>query len=56
MERETVEIKRDAYLQQLIANIFASERQMAYTDKTISNHIDYLADAFLISKAIRGTI
>ena len=34
-----------------IANTFASERQMSYTNKTISNHIDYLADAFLISKS-----
>ena len=34
-----------------IANAYASERQMRYTNKTISNHIDYLADAFLISKA-----
>ena len=36
-----------------IANTFASERHMTYTNKTISNHIDYLADAFLISKASR---
>lgn len=34
-----------------IANTFAGERQMIYSNKTISNHIDYLADAFLISKA-----
>lgn len=33
-----------------IANTFASERQMTYSNKTISNHINYLADAFLISK------
>ena len=39
-----------------IANTFASERQMSYTNKTISNHIDYLADAFLISKASRYDI
>ena len=39
-----------------IANTFASERQMSYTNKTISNHIDYLADAFLISKANRYDI
>ena len=39
-----------------IANAFASERQMSYTNKTISNHIDYLADAFLISKANRYDI
>ena len=36
-----------------IANTFAGERQMSYTNKTISNHIDHLADAFLISKASR---
>ena len=34
-----------------IANTFASERQMTYTNKTISKHIDHLTDAFLISKA-----
>ena len=39
-----------------IANTFASERQMSYTNKTISNHIDYLAEAFLISKAWRYNI
>lgn len=39
-----------------IANTFASERQMNYSNKTISNHIDYLADAFLISKANRYDI
>ena len=39
-----------------IANTFASQRQMTYTNKTISNHIDYLADAFLISKASRYDI
>ena len=39
-----------------IANTFASERQMTYTNKTISNHIDYLAEAFLISKASRYDI
>ena len=32
------------------------KRQMSYTNKTISNHIDYLADAFLISKASRYDI
>lgn len=36
-----------------IANTFASERQMSYSNKTISNHIDYLVDAFLISRASR---
>ena len=35
-----------------IANTFAGERQMIYSNKTISNHIDYLADAFLISKQV----
>ena len=39
-----------------IANTFASERQMTYANKTISNHIDHLADAFLISKASRYDI
>jgi predicted AAA+ superfamily ATPase len=39
-----------------IANTFASERQMTYTNKTISNHINYLTDAFLISKANRYDI
>lgn len=39
-----------------IANTFASEHHMTYTNKTISNHIDYLADAFLISKASRYDI
>ena len=39
-----------------IANTFAGERQMIYSNKTISNHIDYLADALLISKASRYDI
>ncbi|UTC64609.1 ATP-binding protein [Treponema sp. OMZ 788] len=39
-----------------IAKIFSSERQMSYTNKTISNHIDHLSDAFLISKANRYDI
>lgn len=39
-----------------ISNIFASERQMAYTNKTIFAHIDYLAEAFLISKTARYDI
>ena len=39
-----------------IANTFASERQMSYTNKTISNHIDCLTEAFLISKACRYDI
>ena len=36
-----------------ISNTFASERQIKYTNKTISKHIDYLAEAFLISKSNR---
>lgn len=39
-----------------IANTFASERQMTYSNKTISSHIDYLAESFLISKANRYDI
>lgn len=39
-----------------IANTFASERGSSYTNKTISNHIDYLEEAFLISKANRYDI
>lgn len=39
-----------------IAKTFASERQMTYANKTISYHIDCLADAFLISKASRYDI
>ena len=39
-----------------IANTFASERHMNYTNKTISNHINHLSDAFLISKANRYDI
>ena len=39
-----------------IANTFVSERQMTYSNKTISSHIDYLAEAFLISKANRYDI
>lgn len=39
-----------------IANTFASERQMTYVNKTISNHIDFLEEAFLISKASRYDI
>ncbi|MDO5422846.1 MAG: ATP-binding protein [Eubacteriales bacterium] len=39
-----------------IANTFASECQSSYTNKTISNHIDYLTEAFLISKASRYDI
>jgi len=39
-----------------IANTFASERRLVYSSKTISAHIDYLADAFLIAKANRYDI
>lgn len=39
-----------------ISNTFASERQTSYTNKTISRHIDYLEEAFLISKASRYDI
>lgn len=39
-----------------IANTFASERQMQYTNKTISRHIDFLEEVFLISKAARYDI
>lgn len=39
-----------------IANTFEAERRMTYTNKTISKHIDYLAEAFLISKANRYDI
>ena len=39
-----------------ISRTFISERQTSYTNKTISNHIDYLVEAFLISKASRYDI
>lgn len=39
-----------------ISNTFASERGNSYSNKTISSHIDYLAEAFLISKANRYDI
>ena len=39
-----------------ISNTFRSERGSNYSNKTISNHIDYLAEAFLISKANRYDI
>lgn len=39
-----------------ISNTFASERQSGYSHKTIANHIDLLAEAFLISKANRYDI
>lgn len=39
-----------------ISNTFSSERGSCYSNKTISGHIDYLAEAFLISKANRYDI
>ncbi len=39
-----------------IANNFTSERGSNYSNKTISNHIDCLTEAFLISKANRYDI
>lgn len=39
-----------------ISNTFTSERRTSYTNKTISKHIDYLEEAFLISKASRYDI
>ena len=39
-----------------ISNTFASERRTSYSNKTISCHIDYLAEAFLISKGSRYDI
>ena len=39
-----------------ISNTFASECRTSYTNKTISRHIDYLEEAFLISKANRYDI
>lgn len=39
-----------------ISNTYATERKISYSNKTISNHIDYLAEAFLISKANRYDI
>lgn len=39
-----------------ISNTFKSERGINYSNKTISNHIDYLAEAFLIFKADRYDI
>ena len=37
-----------------IANTFASERQMTYSNKTISSHIDYLAESCFFYKGKRG--
>ena len=39
-----------------ISNTFKSERGINYSNKTISKHIDYLAEAFLFSKAARYDI
>lgn len=39
-----------------IANTFATERHSSYTNKTISAHIDFLEEAYLISKANRYDI
>ena len=39
-----------------ISNTFKSECGINYSNKTISNHIDYLVEAFLISKADRYDI
>ena len=39
-----------------IANTFATERHSSYTNKTVSAHIDYLEEAYLISKANRYDI
>lgn len=39
-----------------IANTFATERHSTYSNKTVSAHIDYLEEAYLISKANRYDI
>ena len=39
-----------------IENTFATERHSTYSNKTISAHIDYLEDAYLVSKAHRFDI
>ena len=39
-----------------ISNTFKSERGINYSNKTINNHINYLVEAFLISKANRYDI
>lgn len=39
-----------------ISNTFKTERGINYSNKTISNHIDYLIEAFLVSKANRYDI
>lgn len=39
-----------------ISHTFASEQRAGYTNKTISKHIEYLEDAFLISKSNRYDI
>ncbi len=39
-----------------ISNTFASERKTTYTNKTISKHIDFLIESFLIAKSGRYDI
>ncbi len=39
-----------------ISNTFATERHSSYTHKTIATHIDFLEEAYLISKANRFDI
>ena len=39
-----------------ISNTFATERHSSYTHKTISAHIDFLEEAYLLSKATRYDI
>ena len=39
-----------------ISNTYTSERKTSYANRTIANHIDFLAEAFLISKANRYDI
>lgn len=39
-----------------ISNTFSSERGSSYSNKTVPNHIEYLVEAFLISKANRYDI
>ncbi len=39
-----------------IANTFETERRIKYTNKTVANHIEYLVQSFLISKAQRYDI
>lgn len=39
-----------------ISNTFVSEQKASYTNKTIAKHIDYLVEAFLISRVYRYDI